>query len=527
MVLCYQRNTESRPLRPFRDRIPLLGITRKIDPICPGPMADEHAFPRPAADSGNASPLRTPSTLAAVLHRHRRLVLGAAAIVPVFGAVGAFAIAEDTPLPAARRIAEELVAPDMRAQLEALADRDDTFVTEERIRRGDTVATLLTRLGVSDSQAERFLQNDAGARPIKQLRTGRLIQARTDIDGELVWMRYAYADGEGKDASAARTGKALIVERQGDHLVAHDESIANERRIEMRSGEIRSSLFAATDSAGLPDSVATQITEIFSGDIDFYRDLRRGDRFRVVYEGFYQGGELVRAGRILAVEFTNAGKAHSALWYGGRDTLDASIAGHYYGFDGRSLRRAFLRTPLEFTRISSGFGGRMHPIMNTWRQHTGVDYAAPKGTPVRTTADGVVEFAGQKSGYGNVVIVKHQGAYSTLYGHLSGFASSLRRGQRIEQGQLVGYVGMTGWATGPHLHYEFRIADRATNPLTATLPEAPPIGRAEQKDFQKVASTFDRQIQLLRAVEAVDTPRGGGAASPVDPRVVAAPAPGA
>jgi len=435
-------------------------------------------------------------------------VLVLASLLPVFGAVAAFGVAEDTPMPRARQIAEELAAPDMRTQLEALADNDDVFTSEERIRRGDTIGTLLTRLGVSDREAERFILNDPSARTLRQLKPGRSILARTDSDGDLVALRYVLNETDGKDPGAAGRSRSFVVERRDNRLVAHDETFANERRIEMRAGEIRSSLFAATDAADVPDAVATQITEIFSGDIDFYRDLRRGDRFRVVYEGFYQNGEFVRAGRILAVDFTNGGKAHSAMWYGGANADDASVAGHYYGFDGRSLRRAFLRTPLEFTRISSGFGGRLHPIMNTWRQHTGVDYAAPSGTPVRTTADGTVDFVGQKSGYGNVVVIRHQGTYSTLYGHLSRFAS-IRRGQRIEQGQLIGFVGMTGWATGPHLHYEFRIADHATNPLTAVLPDAPPIGRNEWPTFKVAATTYDRQIQLLRWTEpAAEAARG-------------------
>ncbi|MGI9026769.1 MAG: peptidoglycan DD-metalloendopeptidase family protein [Burkholderiaceae bacterium] len=424
-------------------------------------------------------------------------------------------------------LVEELAAPDMRPQLEALAKRDDLFVTEQRIRRGDTIGVLLTRLGVSDSDAEKFLRTAPAARALQQLRPGRLIQAKTDEDGELRWLRYVQSASDSKETNALQGARALVVEREGDALVARDEALPNERRIELRSGEIRSSLFAATDAADVPDSIATQITEIFSGDIDFYRDLRRGDRFRVVYESFYQGGEWVRAGRILAVEFVNAGKPHAAMWYGGAGDADTTtytnLAGHYYGFDGHSLRRAFLRTPLEFTRISSGFGARMHPIMNTWRQHTGVDYAAPMGTPIRTTGDGVVEFAGVKNGYGNAVVIHQQGVYSTLYGHMSRFAAGLKRGQRIEQGQVIGYVGMTGWATGPHLHYEFRIADRATNPLTTAVPEAPPIARNELPSFQKVASSYGRQIELLRAVE------GGGESAPRNTalRTVAAAIPGA
>ena len=476
-------------------------------------MADSAKSLDPRSPSVSPPSLRSPAFPGVSLfQRHRLAFLTTAALVSFGGAVAAFAVADDIPLPSSRQLVEELAAPDTRQQLEALADRSDVFVSEERIRRGDTLGNLLTRLGVADPEAERFLRTAAAARALQQLKPGRLIQARTDDDGSLRSLRYAYSTSDGKDAAAAQSGRALVVERDGDALTARDVAAVNERRVELRSGEIRTSLFAATDDAGLPDGIANQIAEIFSGDIDFYRDLRRGDRFRIVYESYYQGGEFVRAGRILAIEFVNGGKAHSAMWYGGPATSDTALAGHYYGFDGRSLRRAFLRTPLEFTRISSGFGGRLHPIANVWRQHTGVDYAAPTGTPVRTTADGTVDFAGVRNGYGNVVVIRHQGVYSTLYGHLSHFAAGLRGGQHVEQGSLIGYVGMTGWATGPHLHYEFRIADRATNPLTAALPDTPPISRSEQTAFRSVAGSFDRQIELLRATEGpIETvARGGG-----------------
>jgi murein DD-endopeptidase MepM/ murein hydrolase activator NlpD len=472
------------------------------------PSATPSATERLAAPA----PINTRIPASTVFRRHRLAFVVTAAIVSFGAAVTAFAVADDTPLPTSRRIVEELQAPDMQSQLEALADHGNVFVSEQRIRRGDTLGSLLTRLNVSDADAETFLRGSSDARALRALKPGRLVQARVDEEGTLQWLRYAHSQTDGQDVGALANGHALVVERKGDGFAARDEMLANERRVELRSGEIRTSLFAATDDAGLPDGIATQVAEIFSGDIDFYRDLRRGDRFRVVYESFYQGGEFVRAGRILAIEFVNAGKSHSAMWYGGANTADQTLAGHYYAFDGHSLRRAFLRSPLEFTRISSGFGGRMHPIANVWRQHTGIDYAAPQGTPVRTTADGIVDFAGVKNGYGNVVIIHHQGVYSTLYGHLSHFAANLKRGQRIEQGSLIGYVGMTGWATGPHLHYEFRVSDHATDPLKAALPEAPPIARAEWPTFRKVAVGFDRQIDLLRASEglvaAASTPNG-------------------
>jgi murein DD-endopeptidase MepM/ murein hydrolase activator NlpD len=265
-------------------------------------------------------------------------------------------------------------------------------------------------------------------------------------------------------------------------------------RVQMASGEILSSLFAATDAAGLPDAVATQIAEIFSSQIDFHRDLRRGDRFAVVYESFYYGAELVRTGRVLAVEFSNQGKNHQAIWF-----RQDSGNGGYYTPDGKSLRKAFLRSPLEFSRISSGFShARFHPILLTWTAHRGIDYAAPTGTRVRTTGDGTVSFAGWQGGYGNLIIVQHAGRFSTYYAHLSAFAPGIRKGARINQGDFIGLVGQTGMATGPHLHYEFHVNGVQQNPLKAVLPEAEPITVQLRHAFDAHASPFKHQLALLQ-----------------------------
>ncbi|MGH8747459.1 MAG: peptidoglycan DD-metalloendopeptidase family protein, partial [Burkholderiales bacterium] len=242
----------------------------------------------------------------------------------------------------------------------------------------------------------------------------------------------------------------------------------------------------------IPDSVAIQLADVFGGDIDFYRDLRNGDRFSVVYEMQYFGGRPVRPGRVIAAEFVNKGKTFRALYY-----VDANGKGGYYAPDGQSLQKAFLRAPLEFTRISSRFGMRKHPFLHTWRQHKGVDYAAPLGTRVRATADGVVEFAGRKGGYGNVIILRNSGRYSTVYGHLRGFSRGIRRGARVEQGEIIGFVGQTGWATGPHLHYEFRIAGVARNPLAVALPAAVPVPAQELPAFRRYARPLIAQLDLL------------------------------
>ena len=249
-----------------------------------------------------------------------------------------------------------------------------------------------------------------------------------------------------------------------------------------------------------PDAIAIQIAEIFSSHIDFHRDLRRGDRFAVVYEGLYHGSELVRTGRILAAEFVNRGKSLQAIWFASGDGR-----GGYYTPDGNSLRKAFLRSPLEFSRISSGFTrARFHPILKKWTAHRGIDYAAPTGTRVRTTGDGVVRFAGRKGGYGNLVIVQHANKYSTYYAHLSKFVHSVHKGARVAQGDFIGYVGQTGLATGPHLHYEFRIDGVQRDPLKVVMPEAVPLSRKLRGVFDAQAAPLAHQIALLHTANVAN-----------------------
>jgi murein DD-endopeptidase MepM/ murein hydrolase activator NlpD len=260
----------------------------------------------------------------------------------------------------------------------------------------------------------------------------------------------------------------------------------------MKSGVIRNSLFGATDAAGIPDAIATQIAELFSTDIDFHQDLRKGDSFNVVYETKSLNGQMVMTGRVLAAEFVNAGHPYRAVFFDG-----VNGKGEYYTPDGKPLKKAFLRSPLEFSRISSGFEMRFHPILKQWRQHKGVDYAAAIGTKVRAIADATVEFVGQQNGYGNFIVLKHSGNYSTAYGHLSAFAKGLHKGEKVSQGDLIGYVGMTGWATGPHLHYEFRIAGVATNPLTANIPVAFPIAAQQLPKFKAEAQPLVARLNLL------------------------------
>jgi murein DD-endopeptidase MepM/ murein hydrolase activator NlpD len=273
--------------------------------------------------------------------------------------------------------------------------------------------------------------------------------------------------------------------------------VAENPRVVYKTGVVRSSLFAATDAVGIPDAVAMQIARIFATDIDFHSDLRKGDRFSVAYEMIYEAGELVAPGRIIAAEFVNDGRAHRAVLFHDEDGNDA-----YYSVDGSSRAKAFLRSPVEFSRVSSGFGNRFHPIFNNWRAHTGVDFAAPKGTRVLAAADGYVLSAGSRGGYGNAVEIRHGGGIVTLYGHLSGFAPGIRAGTRVRQGEPIGYVGATGWATGPHLHYEFKIAGIHQDPMRVALPKAQPVAAQLRAEFDTVAASAQSTIDMVSAAPA-------------------------
>ena len=401
-------------------------------------------------------------------------------VLPFAGVVAAFGIAPDTATDTIPRkeVIEQIALP---AFTMAVAS-DAGFWREERVRREDTLGTLLARLGVDDPDALKYLRGERAAKGFYRLVPGRTMRAETTADGTLVSLRYGIG------------GTTTSVERKGDDLVVAERPVDLERRIQMASGSIRSSLFAATDAADLPDSIAIQIADIFSTDIDFQRDLRRGDRFTVVYETFHDQGERVRAGRVLAAEFVNNHKVLQAVWF-----QHGQNEGGYYTLDGKNIRKAFLRSPLEFSRITSGFTtSRFHPILQRWRAHMGIDYGAPTGARVKATGDGVVEFAGRQGGYGNLVVLRHQSQYTTWYGHLSGFAKGMRKGARVAQGEVIGYVGSTGLATGPHLHYEFRISNIHQNPLRVVLPSAPPITDLERPAFETAAASLGLQLRLLR-----------------------------
>ena len=257
-------------------------------------------------------------------------------------------------------------------------------------------------------------------------------------------------------------------------------------------GVIENSLFHSGAKADLPDKLIAQMVKVFQWDIDFARDVRPGDTFNIIYDEYYVHGEKVKIGNIVAAEFVNNGKRYRAVRY---EDPKGNIG--YYTPEGRSLKRQFSRTPVKFTRISSHFTlKRWHPILHRFKKHTGVDYAAPSGTPVKATSNGRVAFVGVKGGYGNAIILQHGKHYSTLYGHLKGFAKKLKKNSKVKQGQVIGYVGMTGWATGPHLHYEFRIDGKHRNPLTVKLPQGYPIPQKYREDFRKQTQQIMAKLEL-------------------------------
>lgn len=402
------------------------------------------------------------------------------------GAGGAFALANLAPdasqLPVSQVL--ETVQP-LNASIESSPSVPLNLYRSDITRSTDTADTLLTRLGVDDLQAAAFMRRDTLVQRTLLGRAGRGVSAETVNGQGLLRLVGRWTTDESNQFTR------LVVERNGSSFSSRLESAELSASTRLASGTIQSSLFAATDDAKIPDAIATQLAEIFSGDIDFHRALRKGDRFSVAYETLEGDGEPLRAGRVLSAEFANNGKTHQAMWF---QDANGQGKGAYYTMDGQSLRRAFLASPMAFSRVTSGFKMRMHPILQTMRAHRGLDYGAPTGTPVRTVGNGVVEFAGTQNGFGKVVFVRHGQQNVTVYAHLSRI--DVRQGQAVDQGQKIGAVGSTGWATGPHLHFEFRVNGQHKDPTTlARQSEATPVTAAAKP-------MFDEQARLSRVALA-------------------------
>lgn len=369
----------------------------------------------------------------------------------------------------------------------ALSNTVDSRDTQKwqniKVKRGDNLSVIFSRLGISAQSLQAILSLGKDTKVLKHLHPGQVIRMELSDNSQLLDLmyninptHYLHVWQNGDDDF-----KSSMIERQVEHNIAYS------------SGVITSSLFESAQQAGMSDKMTMELAGIFGWDIDFALDIRDGDSFSVIYDDLYLDGKHLKHGNILAAEFVNNGKTYRAIRY-----TDPSGRTDYYSPDGRSMRKEFLRTPVEFSRISSYFStARYHPILHRIRAHKGVDYAAPIGTPVKATGDGKVIFIGRRGGYGNAIVLKHGARYSTLYGHLSHFARGLHRGNHVRQGQIIGYVGMTGLATGPHLHYEFRIDGVHRNPLKVHFPSAAPISAKFKQDFMIHSRRFLAQLDAI------------------------------
>jgi len=379
-------------------------------------------------------------------------------------------------------VTPEWVVEPVNLMSSSLADSSDAlYWYEDRFTREDTFADLLLRLQIRHAEAARMIGDRSVERLLLKLRPGTAVQAQVTRFGDLHSLQFVTA-----------SDTLGTVEFVDGHFAASERALTLQREVVSRSAMIRSSVFAATDEAGIPETIALQLPEVFGGDFDFNTDLHRGDRVTAVYELLYQDGRLVRPGRLLAAEVLHEREIHRAVWFESGDVHG------YFAPDGHNLRRAFLRSPLELSRVTSGFEMRLDPFSHQWESHRGIDFAAPVGTHVRATGDGRVEFVGQQNGYGNVVVLRHSGTYSTLYAHLSAFARGLKVGDRVSQAQVIGYVGQTGWATGPHLHYEFRVHGAFVNPFTVAMPSSTRLDGRQIAQLRTQSSALIERLDLLK-----------------------------
>ncbi|WP_443190744.1 peptidoglycan DD-metalloendopeptidase family protein [Pseudomonas indica] len=364
---------------------------------------------------------------------------------------------------------------------EAVTDPRHKSVT---VSNGDTLSTVFAKVGLPATTVHEVLSSDKEAKQLTRLKVGQIINFTLDDSGQLENLQTKLSDLE--SISLSRTEQSYSFKRD---LTKPDI------RPTYAHGVIDSSLFVAAKRAGLSHNLTMDLANVFGYDIDFALDIRRGDEFEVIYEEKVVNGKQVGHGSILAARFTNRGKTYTAVRYTNKQGTTS-----YYNADGNSMRKAFIRTPVDFARISSRFSnGRRHPILNKIRAHKGVDYAAPRGTPIKSAGDGKVILAGRKGGYGNTVIIQHGNSYRTLYAHMQGFAKGVRTGSSVKQGQIIGYIGTTGLSTGPHLHYEFQVNGVHVDPLSQKLPMADPIAGNDKQRFMQISKPLMARMDQEKA----------------------------
>jgi murein DD-endopeptidase MepM/ murein hydrolase activator NlpD len=390
--------------------------------------------------------------------------------------------------PKSARLHYSLPLPEQEISLEqdiaeAAASIEPSIWKTVTIKSGDTLAAIFSRQGISSATTHKIATLNEQTRKLRYIQPGEKIEMLLDEQKQLRQMKYI--------PDITRT--LLLQRNENQSFTSKIINYQLDAYPVYREGKIDRSLFEAAANADIPEDVIMDLVSIFGWDIDFSLDIRQGDRFGIVYEELYKDDVKIRNGRILAAEFVNDGKTYRAVYY-----TDPSGDSDYYSPDGKSMRKAFLRSPVEFSRISSRFSNkRWHPVLSKWRSHKGVDYAAARGTPVRASGDGKVSFAGRKGGYGRLVVLQHGGRYTSAYGHLHRYAKGVRSGKKVKQGQVIGYVGSSGLATGPHLHYEFRVNGVHRNPLTVKLPEAKPVNAAYLSNFNENTQVYLSMLRLM------------------------------
>lgn len=452
-----------------------------------------------------------------LIRRHPRTATAAVAATLLGSAVTAIAVAPidkiETPTPSQQLITQTLAPSQLQAQVSALELGELTLNRNDLTRRGDTADSLLRRLGADDAKASAFLRKHLVARRILDGQSGKLVQIELKTTPAGRQVENLVVKGPAADKTLRETHfERITVERVGEDFIAHAETLPMVTEVRMSSGRIATSLFAAADDIGLPDEVTSQIGEIFDNDIDIRKDLRRGDTFAVVYEGLTADGDAAPwasgTGRVLAVRLINKGKSHEAIWY---QDPSARNGGIYYNAEGRTKQRALLASPMPFSRVTSDFGMRFHPLKHEWRAHNGIDFGAPTGTPVRAVGQALVKFAGVQNGYGNVVILQHPKDRETRYAHLSRI--DVRVGDKVTQGDIVGAVGSTGWATGPHLHFEFKVKGDFIDPAeVARVSDNIELNGAERAEFKhRTATVLDQlnTIDVRQPGQALASKKGG------------------
>lgn len=422
-----------------------------------------------------------------MLRNHRwNWALLAVSLIPLGGVVAAIG-ASSLPVDDLHTPVQTVVEP-LGPHSAVISDvgSDQVFSATERIARGDTLASVFSRLRIEDVEGQRTLAKGAFLKSGVALSPGNSLTAEMTANGRLKAIIYR---GEGVH---------LRLERSATGFTQLSVPAELQRRIVMKSGTIVSSLFAATDKADVPDSIASSFADIFSEQVDLQRGIKAGDRFSIVYEVLHGEGEDERPGRILAAEFLNQGRLLQAVHF---DSTEKD-RGEYFAPDGRNLKRLFLKSPIEFSRVTSGFSSvRLHPVLQVWRAHKGIDFGAPIGTRVRATGDGYVKSIGWQNGYGKTVVIQHSKGFSTLYGHLSGFHPSIEEGSKIRQGDVVGYVGMTGMSTGPHLHYEFHVNGSHVDPTRYASEQRQDVPSTLRSSFRESVAAAQAALSLLRNVD--------------------------